>query len=202
MAAGQLLWCFCAFPVSIAAVCLSTHRLPSLHSLVPRLLAAMCCTHSAPTLRVRPALSAGRNARHLDKERCIPTGQEGPCIPSAPPHPLHPPSRCPLALCLQPSTTLSATPLRTPSATSLRTPFAPHLRLLVAAFAPPRGASSAVDHAANSGFGQAHHQPADLQVPRWKPRHLSPGVEPDRRLHIIPNGLRVTPHFIARLLPY
>ena len=130
--------------------------------------------HSAPTLS--SALSVGRDARHLGNDREIPTGQEGPCTPSAPPHPLHPPSRCPLAPCLQPSTPLSATPLRTP--------FAPHLRLLVAAFAPPRGASFPVDHAPNSGFGQAHHQPADLQVPRWKPRHLSPGFEPDRRLHI------------------
>ena len=72
MAARQLFYLLPCFPrhrrcrVSLSP----THGLPT--PFVPCLLSAMCCTPSAPSLR--PALSAGRDARHLGEDRCVPTG--------------------------------------------------------------------------------------------------------------------------------
>ena len=72
MAARQLFYLLPCFPrhrrcrVSLSP----THGLPT--PFVPWLLSAMCCTPSAPSLR--PALSAGRDARHLGEDRCVPTG--------------------------------------------------------------------------------------------------------------------------------
>ena len=71
MAARQLFSCFRVFPATVAAACLS--RLPTA-SLLPLCHgSAMCCTHSAPSLRP-PALSAGRDANHLGEHRCLPAG--------------------------------------------------------------------------------------------------------------------------------
>ena len=72
MAARQLFYLLPCFPrhrrcrVSLSP----THGLPT--PFVPWLVSAMCCTPSAPSLR--PALSAGRDARHLGEDRCVPTG--------------------------------------------------------------------------------------------------------------------------------
>ena len=63
-----------------------------------------------------------------------------------------------------------------PYARALRTPLAPRALLRRRPCDDPRHAPPAADHAANSGPGQAHHQPTDVQVPSPSP---SPSPSPN-----------------------
>ena len=96
--------------------------LPLYHGSWPQCAAPLCAQSETRT-------AAGRDARQLGKDRCITTGSEGPCTPSAPPHPsctlpahscLHP--SAPVCIRLHPSPTPAhpGTPCA-PSSPSLRT---------------------------------------------------------------------------------
>ena len=103
MAARQLFSCYRAFTATIAAASLSLSCLPTAsllplyHGSWPQCAAPLCAQSETRT-------AAGRDARHLGKDRCITTGSEGPCTPSAPPHPS---CTLPAHSCLHPSAPVS-----------------------------------------------------------------------------------------------